>query len=254
MSLPLEGKRVLVTREARQALPLIQLLEGYGASCERVPLLCFEAIYDDKNRSQLINIASFDWLFFTSVNTVRFFHQYITTLGIQVKNKIAAVGEKTARSLMNYGYTVNFQPSTYNGKAMVEEFLNENGTKRIALICGENARREIPELLKEAGVPFEKIVVYRTIRNEKSKSLLNKAVSEVDAIFFTSPSTVTAFQQFLAPDLYEHAIHSMVTVAIGETTANALRERSFRHILYPEIFTIERMVEVYRDYIRKGDA
>jgi uroporphyrinogen-III synthase len=254
MSLPLKGKRVMVTREARQALPLIQLLEGYGASCERVPLLCFEAIDDDVNRSQLTNLSSFDWLFFTSVNTVRFFHQYITTLGIQVKNKIAAVGEKTARSLAHYGYAVDFQPSTYSGKAMVEEFLNENSTKRIALICGENARREIPELLKEAGVSFEKIVIYRTIKNEQSKSLLNKAVSQVDAVFFTSPSTVDAFQQFLKPHLFEQAKNSLLTIAIGETTAEALRERSFCDILYPETFTVENMVEVYIDYIRKGDA
>ncbi len=254
MSLPLKGKKVMVTREARQALPLIHLLEGYGASCERVPLLRFETIYDDVNRSQLTNIASFDWLFFTSVNTVRFFHQYLTTLGIQVKNNIAAVGEKTAMSLNEYGYAVDFQPSKYNGKAMVEEFLHRNSNKRIAIICGENARREIPELLEEAGVSFEKIVIYRTIKNEQSKSLLNQKVLDVDAIFFTSPSTVEAFHQFLAPDLYEQTTNNMVTVAIGDTTANALCERSFSHILYPETFTVENMVEVYSDYIRKGDA
>ncbi|SFM05990.1 uroporphyrinogen-III synthase [Gracilibacillus orientalis] len=254
MNQPLKGRKIMVTREAVQALPLIRLLEGYGASCERVPLLRFEAMYNDVNRRQLTNIVPSEWLFFTSVNAVRFFHEYITSLGVQVNNKIAAVGEKTARSLNEYGYTVDFQPSTYSGKTMVEEFLHRNGTKQIALICGENARREIPELLEDAGVSFEKIVIYRTITNEHSKSLLNNMVSEVDAIFFTSPSTVDTFQQFLAPDLFEQAINNMVTVAIGETTANALHELSFRHILYPETFTIENMVEVYIDYIRKGDA
>ncbi|MGP4041688.1 uroporphyrinogen-III synthase [Gracilibacillus sp. D59] len=254
MSQPLKGRKVMVTREARQALPLIHLLKGYGAKCERVPLLRFEANFNDVNRDQLINIASFDWLFFTSVNTARFFHKYITALGIQVKNNIAAIGEKTASSLNEYGYPVDFQPSIYSGKTMVEEFLHRIGNKRIAIICGENARREIPELLEEAGVSFEKIVIYRTIKNEQSKSLLNKSVSEVDAVFFTSPSTVDAFQQFLDPHLFEQAKNSLLTVAIGETTAEALRERSFCHILYPETFTLENMVEVYIDYIRKGDT
>ncbi|MGN8645672.1 uroporphyrinogen-III synthase [Gracilibacillus sp. HCP3S3_G5_1] len=254
MNKPLAGRKVMVTREVTQALPLIRLLEGHGAICESVPLITFEPLYNDKNQNQFMRLASFDWLFFTSVNTVRYFHEYKRTLNVHIKNKIAAVGEKTAQLLKEYGYTVEFTPSNYDGKTMVTEFLHKYGNEqRIALVCGQNARKEIPSLLKEAAVSFEKIVIYRTIKNEHSKSLLNETVSDVDSVFFTSPSTVAAFEQFLEPSLIEHAKNRLVSVAIGNTTADTLRERSFRHILYPDIFTIEKMVEIYIDYIRKGE-
>ncbi|GAE92651.1 hypothetical protein JCM21714_1661 [Gracilibacillus boraciitolerans JCM 21714] len=67
------GKNILVTREATQALPLIHLLEDEGATCYHVPLLCFEAIFDEENRRQLLQLdQQADWLFFTSAKAVLF--------------------------------------------------------------------------------------------------------------------------------------------------------------------------------------
>ncbi|MDX8046582.1 uroporphyrinogen-III synthase [Gracilibacillus sp. S3-1-1] len=253
MNRSLQGKTVMVTREHKQALPLIHLLEENDAQTQLVPLIKFEQVTDDQTEQQLRNLAEYDWLFFTSTNTVHFFHQMMTKLSVKVMNKIAAVGEKTKNVLMNYGYQVDFSPTIYNGESMVKQFVRKYGKQRIGLICGQNARKEIPELLQELGISFEKIIIYRTIKNEGAKSILNQNVLDVDAVFFTSPSTVTAFDEFLNKGYNKQIKQSVVTVAIGNTTANELRERNFQHIIYPETFTIENMVEAYENYIRKGD-
>ncbi|WP_058307223.1 uroporphyrinogen-III synthase [Gracilibacillus massiliensis] len=252
MNQPLAGQHLMVTREATQALPLVHLLEAEGAKCIRVPLLRFEAIINKKNRHQFLRLnEKSDWLFFTSANAVRFFDQYVKELGVAVTQKIAAVGEKTTWMLEKHGYTIDFQPTIYSGDIMVKEFLHTYGKQKIALIVGSKSRPEIPQLLKEAEISFEKIVIYRTIKNKEMQPLLQQTVSKVDAVFFTSPSTVQAFQQFLTSQQFERIKEEVVAVAIGQTTATALEKAMFNDIISPDNYTIEDMVQCYINYIKK---
>ncbi|UOQ47275.1 uroporphyrinogen-III synthase [Gracilibacillus caseinilyticus] len=253
MTKPLTGKRIMVTREAKQALPLVYLLESYGASCERVPLLLFERCLSKGNQKIMQQISQFDWLFFTSVNTVRFFDQYVKEFDLKIDQKIAAVGEKTAQLLEELGYPVDFIPSIFDGSTMVHEFHQLVSSPHIALLCGSNARREIPKQLQRQGLSFEKIVIYRTIKNKEVIPLLQEKATEMDAVFFTSPSTVKAFHEFLPASLLEQVKEKATAVAIGTTTSEALEKYAFRHIIYPETFTIENMVATYIEYIREGD-
>lgn len=257
MSKPLAGKHVLITREAVQARPLSRLLEDKGAACSSIPMLRFEGIRNEKNKAQLKKILKeSDWLFFTSVNTVRFFDAYIKDLQLPVRQKIAAVGEKTANQLRQLHYKVDFQPTIYNGRNMVEEFLSVRGKPYIGIISGEQARKDIPELLSEADVPFEKTIIYRTITDNKNTDKLMQALPLVDTIFFTSPSTVEAFEKYLPGSMLTKVKNSLATVAIGDTTAATLKNYQYQHIMYPEIFTIEHMVDRYIHYVEteeKGD-
>ncbi|GAE92650.1 hypothetical protein JCM21714_1660 [Gracilibacillus boraciitolerans JCM 21714] len=134
---------------------------------------------------------------------------------------------------------------------MVKEFLYTYGKQRIALIAGEKSRPEIPQLLNAADVSFEKIIIYRTIKNEAEKKSLQRTVTHVDAVFFTSPSTVEAFQQFLTIDQFERVRKELVAVAIGETTATSLEHAQFETIIYPGTYTIENMVITYINYLKK---
>ncbi|GAB2560743.1 uroporphyrinogen-III synthase [Gracilibacillus alcaliphilus] len=251
MNNPLAGKRIMITRETTQAVPLAQLLENQGAVCERVPLLRFEPLYHHLEQPP---IDELDWLFFTSTNTVRFFYEWCQLRGTTVTNKIASVGKKTSMELKRLGYTVDFEPSVYSGENMVKEFIQQYGKKRIGIICGASARREIPEMLTKAGIYFKKIVIYRTIKNEQVSRDLNQLVQQVDAVFFTSPSTVSAFEQFLSPQQFYIARRQLTAVAIGKTTAQALEQRYFEQIIFPETYTVEEMVQVYIEYIRKGGS
>ncbi|MFC4403954.1 uroporphyrinogen-III synthase [Gracilibacillus xinjiangensis] len=253
---PLQGQRVLITREEHQAQPLAELIESAGGTACIAPMLQFEPIVlQDVNDTHTRLQRKTDWLFFTSSNTVTFFEDYRKQLGISLHQKIASVGEKTSVALEKRGYKVDFQPTEYSGMTMVREFIAKYGTKqRVTIICGENAREEIPQLLSENGVSFDKLVVYRTIENVDAKETLQQYLENgIGACLFTSPSTVKAFVKFAEAEMITKIKKNTVCVAIGKTTAEELVTQQFRYVIYPEKYTIEAMVDTLIDYIKDGE-
>ncbi|WP_165445045.1 uroporphyrinogen-III synthase [Gracilibacillus phocaeensis] len=242
-----------MTREESQAAPLITLLQRNGADCVSVPLLQFEPLFQQLEQRCEEQLPPFDWLFFTSANTVRFFHEWVQSETYSVTNKIGSVGKKTTNELLRLGYDIDFEPSVYSGETMAKEFLQRYQQQSVALVCGESAREDIPKILTAADIYFKKIVIYRTIKKKVSKQRLIQSVSGVDAVFFTSPSTVEAFKQSLPDWMFRKLATQLTAVAIGHTTANVLEEQQFSKIIYPETYTIEDMVYVYIQYLRKGD-
>ncbi|KAB8134715.1 uroporphyrinogen-III synthase [Gracilibacillus oryzae] len=253
---PLKGQRILITREIQQAKPLAKLVEFYGGTACIAPLLRFEPIITNDTNDKLNQLQdNSKWLFFTSSNTVRLFENYREKLEITINLKIASVGEKTSLALRNYGYSVDFEPTVYSGTAMAKEFIAEYGKdQQVTIVCGESAREEIPQILSENSVSFDKLVIYRTIENGKSKDILhNHLVKGVDACLFTSPSTVKAFVHFSGMDLLRKVKAGTVCVAIGKTTADALKKEQFAHVIYPEKYTTEAMVAALIDYKKDGE-
>jgi uroporphyrinogen-III synthase len=83
MALPLAGRRVLVTRAAHQAGQLSQALSALGAEPVEVPVLEIRPpqSFDSLDRA-LRRLGSYDWLIFTSANTVRALVERSAALGI----------------------------------------------------------------------------------------------------------------------------------------------------------------------------
>ncbi len=253
MSKALKGKKLLITREEKQAQPLVELVQHAGAEPFLAPLLQFQPIYSKNNEQALKKIQEqVDWLFFTSANTVYFFEAYRKQLGLTFSQKIAAVGVKTSHALMEYGYTVHFQPSIYSGAVMVPEFINKFGKEqKIALIGGESARDEIPDLLQKNHVSFQQVAIYRTMKNDAGRKKLRYALKqEMDACLFTSPSTVKTFIEFADAYYLEKTKKETLAVAIGLTTATELKKQGFQHVIYPQKYTIEAMVEQLVAYLQ----
>ena len=107
-SLPLAGRRVLVTRAAHQAGKLSEGLRALGAEPVEVPVLeirppsSFEPLDE-----ALRQLDHYDWLILTSANTVRALVERAAELGIALAPaslKVAAVGEATADAARNVGF------------------------------------------------------------------------------------------------------------------------------------------------------
>ena len=72
--LPLFGQQIVVTRAADQAAELSDRLRALGADPIELPVIALESPADAAPLDRAIkNLASYDWLIFTSVNGVRFF-------------------------------------------------------------------------------------------------------------------------------------------------------------------------------------
>ncbi|MFC1910189.1 uroporphyrinogen-III C-methyltransferase, partial [Chloroflexota bacterium] len=82
-SLPLFGKRVLITRPKRQAGQLSRLLTGLGAMVVEAPSIKIQAITETGELDEAItNTGDYRWIFFTSVNGVEAFFERLKTLGL----------------------------------------------------------------------------------------------------------------------------------------------------------------------------
>lgn len=128
MNLRLAGRRVLVTRSARQASRLSEELRALGAIPVEVPVIEIVppesyAPLDDALR----NLDRYDWLILTSANAARALSERATHLGVNLQRaatlQVAAVGPATAAEAQKTGLTVALVPDSYVAESLIEKLL-----------------------------------------------------------------------------------------------------------------------------------
>jgi uroporphyrinogen-III synthase len=250
----LQNKKILITREQKQAKVLAEKVVRHGGEPIEVPLL--EIICNDRSEDRFIlkSLAAYRWIFFTSANGVDCFFQLLYKHHIEpalLKHiSIAVVGHKTEYALKDHGFSADFIPTVYNAEHMVSEFLTHFTVEgSFLLVRGNRSRNVLPEKFSQIGIDFSTIEVYKTRFNYKMTDRLNEVLKtrQYDFITFTSPSTVEAFTE-MAKSPYER-----VCVCIGTTTETRARELGFTTILTPKEYTIDGMVSIIGNYLaRKG--
>lgn len=244
----LEGKRVLVTREAKQAKLFSEKIKAAGGIPIEVPLLKIHRIEIDKNYITDEKLSVYDWVIFTSTNGVDCFMEQLTERGRQSlkKSQLAVVGQKTEAALRNYNLSADLVPEVYDAVSLAEIFLGKYQTgENILLIRGNKSRDVLPTEFLEKGIAFDSLIVYETIINEGSKAILQQVLKKeaLDFITFTSPSTVEAFIQLGGMN----SNVSLSSVCIGTTTEAAAKKLGFRSIITAETFTVEGMIQAMQN-------
>lgn len=164
---PLFGKRVLVTRPKHQALEMIEQLEELGAVTSRLPTLQIRPVSDpsalDRALEQ-VRQGQWDWLVFTSANGVTAFLDRLREQGQDWRAlapvKIAAIGPKTADTLLKYHLVADLVPDTaYSSEGLVESLIPHVQGRRVLLARANRGRDVLPkELARVATV--EQVTVY----------------------------------------------------------------------------------------------
>jgi len=254
MDLSLQGKRILVTREKKQAETFAEKIKAYGGRPSVVPLLKITCKEEKNIQTILGSLDKYEWIFITSSNGVNYFFQLAQKYGVdpnQMKRtKFAVVGRKTEKVLQHFGKQADFVPSVFNAKTMAEEFLRlYNHPGLLLLIRGNLSRNTLPEVFRNQGLTFDSLEVYETIYNKFENKRLNQLLREnkYDFITFTSPSAVEAFTEManIEPDVPH--------VCIGTTTEARAKELGCTSILTPEEFTIDGMIERMSEYLETED-
>ena len=193
--LPLFGQRIVVTRDRRQSSMLAEPLEALGAETLFVPVI---EIADAAERSSLEqavqNLASYDWLIFTSVNGVRHFVEALDRSDIDLRAlraKLCAIGPATRAAVEALHLRVDVMPEEYVAESLLEALAGEDlKSKRILLPRAAVARDLVPVTLRERGAVVDVVEAYRTIipadalRRGAKEALEHKP----DWITFTSSS------------------------------------------------------------------
>ena len=230
MTLPLGGRRILVTRAAHQSGKLSEGLRALGAEPVEVPVLEIRP----PAGHQAIDLAlrrldSYDWLILTSSNTVRVLAERAIELGVPFapkgKLKVAAIGEATADAARKRGWPVTIIPGAYVAEAMVEALASHAAGQTFLLARAEVARDVIVDALRAVGAKVHVVDAYRNVMPERAPGLLRKALDQpVDAVTFTSSSSVTHLAEAAQKAGIEFPFPGVAAISIGPVTSQTLRD------------------------------
>ena len=253
---PLFGKTFVVTRARAQASALTGKLEMEGAKVMEVPAI---KITDPEDFAPLDaaqkNLASYDWVIFTSANGVDLFFDRLLQNGKDARafanNKIAAIGSATADMLTAYGLTADLIPASYKAEDLVDTLLPQlhKGSK-VLLARAKEARNVLPDALKEAGADVDVVAVYQTVSDCENKEVLLDALKNkaVDCITFTSSYTVTNLLKALDSD--KELLNGVTLAAIGPITAKTMEKNGLKPTVCAETYTIDGLVEALNKFYR----
>jgi uroporphyrinogen III methyltransferase/synthase len=251
------GKRIVVTRSREQAGELVEILESLGAEPIEAPMIRIAPPEDYGPLDNAIaEVASFDWILFTSANAVDAFMRRLQSGAGDMRNlkgvKLCAVGPVTAERLASYGVKADLEPAEYRSDAIVPA-LREAGHADLAgvkflLPRADIAREVLVEELRKAGAEITDVISYRTLLAEIEREgdpdiyrmLLEKGI---DVVTFTSPSTVRNFVQVFGAEQAADLLRTTAVASIGPVTAEAAEQYGITTSIMPKEYTIPAMVD-----------
>lgn len=248
---PLFGKRVIVTRAESSGRFLSEQLEELGALVDDYPVIKFaRPCYYGPLDESISELDSFDWVLFTSANGVDWFFRRLLETGRDVRAlgsaKLGAIGPKTAAALEAVRLRVDFVPLEYIAEAVLGEFPDDVHGKRILIARAQEARRELPDGLRDRGADVTVAAAYETITDESSREPLRNRLRDepVDIVTFTSASTVRSFFDLIGDVKLDDGV---IAACIGPITADAARVHGLSNIVMASEYTIEGLVEALND-------
>lgn len=252
--LPLQNKKVLVPREKKQVKSFSEMVQKYGGIPVEVPLLAFKPIGLTKEIEKVIhNLSQYDWIIFTSNVTVDTFFSFTKEVMTPFP-KIATIGTKTAKVLLERGLQVEFIPTEFVAETFVTEFLPyvQEGT-RVLIPKGNLARSFISEGLKRIGAIVDEVIVYETYFPVESKSVLTEKIiqHELDVVPFTSPSTVDYFMEVIRENGLSEELSTFTFACIGPIAKNRAESYGLNVEIVPTVYTVEEMVRAIANYLNE---
>ncbi len=244
---PLAGIRIVVTRARDQAGTLSRKLAALGAEVIEFPTIEIRPAADyGPLDAAIAQLASYDWLIFTSANGVRFFMERVSCCGASLSDlraRICAIGPATRREVEAIGLRVDLMPAEYVAESLVAAFASEDlAGKRILLPRAAVARDVAPVELAARGAQVDVVEAYRTAIPDEAPALAARIFSggsKPDWITFTSSSTVTNFVAAAGAS----ALRGVRVASIGPVTTATARQNGIEVAAEASKFTIDGLIE-----------
>ncbi len=237
---PLAGKRILITRARNQTRVLADKIKELGGTPVEFPTIDFAPLEDFAQLDQSLSRAGeFDWVILTSANGVHSVAKRLEALGLPPailnKRRLAAIGPATAQALQDLGLQVDFVPSRYLGAQIAAELPVARGQSAL-LLRADIASDVLATGLLGRGVNVVNVPAYRTVMPAFNPSDL----AQVDAVTFTSSSTVRNLYEMLGGDW--RTLGQAAVLSIGPVTADSARELGLHVDAIATEHTIEGLV------------
>lgn len=254
---PLFGRRVLVTRPREQAGSLLEWLASQGAEAIALPTIAIAPAPDPAALDAAVGrAADYDWIVFTSVNGVRVFFERFAALGGDIRSlsnaRIAAIGPETAAAVRQRLLQPAVVPDDYRAEGLLAAFAAEElSGRRVLLPRAAGARAVLPDTLRARGAVVDEVCAYQAVlppaaAGERLRELLT--ADALDAVTFTSSSTVRNFATLAGPELLATVIARCrpAIACIGPVTAATARELGLPVDVEPERYTVSALADALR--------
>ncbi|MEV8569713.1 bifunctional uroporphyrinogen-III C-methyltransferase/uroporphyrinogen-III synthase [Streptomyces sp. NPDC051322] len=256
-SKPLFGWRVLVPRTKEQAASLSDQLRSYGAVPHEVPTIAVEPPRTPQQMERAVKglvTGRYEWIAFTSVNAVKAVREKFEEYGLDARAfagiKVAAVGEQTAASLIEFGVKPDLVPSGEQSAAgLLEDWPPYDPVfdpiDRVFLPRADIATETLVAGLIELGWEVDDVTAYRTVRASPPPAETREGIKGggFDAVLFTSSSTVRNLVGIAGKP------HNVTVIAcIGPATAKTAEEHGLRvDVMSPEP-SVHRLAEALAEF------
>jgi uroporphyrinogen III methyltransferase / synthase len=252
---PLFGKRVLVTRPREQAAEMVDRLSVMGAEAIEAPMIRIAPPEDlGPLRRAVDNANDFDWIVFTSANSVETFMTVLLDGTRDVrwlkKPRLCSVGTGTAERLARHGIKADLIPEEFRGEALVAAMVDDGSldNSRVLVPRADIGRDVIAEGLRDAGALVTDVVAYRTVLEDAQQDdgpdvyrmLLDDAI---DVVTFTSPSAVRNFASIYGKEQTIDLLSRTIVAAIGPVTSEAAIQLGLTVTVQPTVSTIPALVD-----------
>ena len=232
--LPLRDRLVVLTRPEGRGADWKEALVEAGAAVSELPLLEIKFEPDDAALGEVFEgLGEYDWIVFTSANGVRGFFDRFFERFTDIRSvggvRFACLGPATEKALRQYhldsDLTAKQNDAVSLGRELMEKHDVEN--QKLLVVTGNLNTPELPRLLGEGGMAIVDVLkVYAT--EEKSVAESPEAAEfrrrGADEIVFASPSAVESFLHQAASLRPDAGARQPKAVAIGATTADAIRK------------------------------
>ena len=235
---PLFGKKVVVTREAREGYKFGSQIERLGGKAISLPMI---DLIDDMMDFDYKELKNYQGIMFNSPNGVKFFFEHIDDIRSIAHLKIGAIGSKTSQELKKYKITPDVMPSEYLSENLAFEMtkVTSEGDKIFIMTSDVSPIDEV-EFSKKYKREFKKYIGYKNIPCTTTKENIVNTIKGATHITFFSGSSAENFFKTLGDD---SLLDGIKIISIGPSTTRKIREFSQISVIECKVYTGDEILK-----------
>ncbi len=223
--------------------PYYDLAEKYKLKIDFRPFIKVEGVDAKEFRAQRVNISEHTAIILTSKVAVDHFFRIAEETRFEVPDTMKYFCISEAVALYLQKYVTYRKRKIFFGKQTIDdlvEVMKKHKTEKFLLPCTDILRDIIPITLEQHGIPFTKVILYRTVAADLSD------LEDVyyDMLVFFSPGGIES----LLKNFPYFKQNSTVIAAFGPTTANAVMKNNLRldvHAPHPKAPSMVGAIELF---------
>jgi uroporphyrinogen-III synthase len=255
----LVSKTIAITRPAGQAEEAGAIIKRMGGVPYYIPAIEIKALSNPAALKKFIlelHKGQVDYVILMSSNGVKYLFSAAQDFNLQMLlyeglkcTFVIAVGPKTAKAMEEFNVHVDMVPEQYSSEGLLKALEGKDLVgKKIRIPRTSSATPTLTNKLGEMGADVEEIYVYESglpgDEELKTKFYEDLTKGKIDAIVFGSGLSAKNIFKMLsekAPiETLRNFVNSKVTtVAIGPTTAEALKELGIKVDVVPKDYLFE---------------